>query len=61
MDHVLLLLAQADVDKIAKQAKSWYVVAEAAMEKYWYISVPGGFVLCFVAAIAVARWKWSRM
>jgi len=60
MDTVLLLLAQADVDKAARQAKAWYQVAVSNIETYWYISIPGGFVLAFVVVIYVAKWKWSN-
>ena len=60
MNRALVLLAQADVDKVAKQAKSWYQLLVANIEKYWYISIPAGFVLAFVVIIYIAKWKWSQ-
>lgn len=60
MDQVLVLLAQANVDKVAQQAKGWWQVLVANIEKYWYISIPGGFVLAFVVVIYIAKWKWSQ-
>ena len=61
MDSVLLLVAQADADKIAKQAKGAYAKLVVLIETYWYISIPAGFVLCFVVFIYIAKWKWSRI
>ncbi len=60
MDAVLVLLAQADADKIAKQAKSGYTQLVALIERYWYISIPAAFVLCFVVILYIAKWKMSR-
>lgn len=60
MHALALLLAQASTDKLTREARSWFAKLVGVIETYWYISIPAGFLGCFLLIAVIARWKMSR-